>query len=317
MKLTTSLTLSALLGLVALSAPAQDAKSPAKAEKPKSQPYNEKADAKADIQAALAKAKKENRRVLIQWGGNWCSWCILLSDRLKSDVALRRKLLYEYDVVHVDIGKGDKHLDLVKEYGATLSDGVPYLTILDSAGKPVINQRTDGFETKADGKNGHDPKQLLEFLTKHEARPLVAEAVLAAALKEAEATDRRVFVHFGAPWCGWCHKLEDWMAKPEIAKTLGKDLVDCKIDIDRMEGGKAILERYNTKAAGGIPWFVFADAKGKALASSDGPKGNIGHPYEEHEVAHFMEMLKTTKRHLADADLDLIQTSLLAQKPKK
>ena len=45
--------------------------------KPAKKPlYDESADAKQQIAAALAKAKRENRRVLIQWGGNWCSWCI-------------------------------------------------------------------------------------------------------------------------------------------------------------------------------------------------------------------------------------------------
>jgi hypothetical protein len=34
--------------------------------------YNEKADAKADIAAALKLANRENKRVLLKFGGNWC-----------------------------------------------------------------------------------------------------------------------------------------------------------------------------------------------------------------------------------------------------
>ena len=33
--------------------------------------FDEQADAKRDIAAALARAKQENRRVLIEWGANW------------------------------------------------------------------------------------------------------------------------------------------------------------------------------------------------------------------------------------------------------
>src|SRR5215216_5325616 len=57
--------------------------------------YDESADAQKQIDAALAKAKKENRRVLIQWGGNWCGWCRLLHAKFQSDAAIRKELSYE------------------------------------------------------------------------------------------------------------------------------------------------------------------------------------------------------------------------------
>src|SRR5688572_5485768 len=93
---------------------AQDA--PAKPAPEKAPPpvYDEKADAAADIAAALARAKAENRRVLIQWGGNWCHWCIKLDGLMKKDKKISRKLMYEYDVVKVDIGRHDKHMDLAE-----------------------------------------------------------------------------------------------------------------------------------------------------------------------------------------------------------
>ena len=36
--------------------------------------YNPAADAEKDIAAAIKKAKAENKYVLLQGGGNWCSW---------------------------------------------------------------------------------------------------------------------------------------------------------------------------------------------------------------------------------------------------
>src|SRR5262245_41667101 len=42
--------------------------------------YDEQADAKAQIGAALTKAKRHNTRVLIMFGGNWCGWCYKLHD---------------------------------------------------------------------------------------------------------------------------------------------------------------------------------------------------------------------------------------------
>jgi thioredoxin-related protein len=111
--------------------------------------YNENADAKADIESALAAAKKENRRVLIQWGGNWCGWCILLHDCFKSDRDLAKTLKYEYDVVFVDIGKMEKNLELAEKYKAEFKNsGVPYLTVLDADGKVLANQQTDPSKPK-------------------------------------------------------------------------------------------------------------------------------------------------------------------------
>ncbi len=274
--------------------------------------YDEAADARKQIAAALAKAKQENQRVLIQWGANWCGWCKWLAATMKKDGKLSRELMYEYQVVHIDVGRFDKHMDVAKELGASWK-GIPYLTILDADGKPLTHADTEPFETKVDGKNGHDAAKVVAFLKQHEAKPLVAADVLAAAMATAQKEQKRVFLHFGAPWCGWCHKLENWMARPEIAALLSKDFVDLKIDEDRMTGGKDLKEAQMATAgqkAGGIPWFVFLDGDGKQLAHSTGPKGNTGFPYEPDEVAHFVTMLQAVKKNLTDADIAFLQKSL-------
>ena len=130
--------------------------------------------------------------------------------------------------------------------------------------------------------------------------------MLNAALAEAAKTERGVFLHFGAPWCGWCLKLEAWLAQPKIAEIMGKDFVDVKIDQDRMTGAKEVFARYNANAKGGIPWFVFLDAKGKVVATSDGPKGNIGFPYAAHEIDHFVTMLKAARHRITGDEMDAL-----------
>ena len=301
--------------------PAIDTKAPAKkAEVPV---YDEAADARVQVKAALAKAQKENQRVLIQWGANWCGWCKWLAGTMKTDAKLRRELMYEYQVVHVDVGQFNKHMDLAKELGAEFK-AIPFLTVLDASGKALAQQNTEPFETKVDGKNGHDAGKILTFLKEHEAKPLVASEVMAAAMATAAKEQKRVFLHFGAPWCGWCHKLEDWMARPEIAAVLGKDFVDLKIDNDRMTGAKEIYDA-QLKAAGqkesGIPWFVLLSTDGKVLAESTGPEGNTGFPYQPAEIAHFGTMLKAARKNISDAEIALLLKSLddnrIAEESKK
>lgn len=285
---------------------------------PKADPpvYDESADARKDIAAALARAKKENRRVLIQWGANWCGWCKLLHAKLKTDGGLSKKLQYEYDVVAVDVGRFDKNMDLATGYGAELKgNGIPYLTLLDADSKVLANQETSSLEAKtADGQPGHDAAKLMELLTRHQAPYLHASEVFADALARAKAEDKNVFLHFGAPWCIWCHRLEGWMARPEVAAILARDFVDLKIDQDRMIGAAEIFKKYNPQGGGGIPWFVVLSPAGEAIVTSDGPGGNIGHPAKDEEISHFLGMMDKGARRMTPADRSALQKSLVAER---
>lgn len=311
MHIATAALVASTLAALAPFASCQEPK-PATAPKPEPQVYDEAADARQVVAAAVAKAKKENQRVLIQWGANWCGWCKWLAGTMKTDKDVHHELQYEYQVVHIDVGHFDKNLDLAKEVGAKF-EAIPFLTILDGDGKPLVQQNTEPFETKIDDKPGHDPKKLLAFLQEHQCKPLVADDVLAAGLAAAAKDGKRVFLHFGAPWCIWCHRLEDWMAEPEVAAVLGKEFVDVKIDNDRMNGAKAVYERQLAAAgvkAGGIPWFVLLDADGKQLAQANGPGGNVGFPQQDEEIAHFVAMLKAARQHLTDEDIAFLEQDL-------
>ena len=291
--------------------------------KPKAKPlYDESADAKQQIASALGAAKKNNRRVLIQWGGNWCPWCLRMGDLMKSDKKIAHTLQYEYDLVHIHIGQSGANGELLDTYQTKAkADGFPYLTILDADGKVLANQETSSLEVKDDKgdsvgtKAGHDPKKLLAFLERHQAAPIDAAPILTAALADAKSSGKSVFLHFGAPWCVWCHRLEAWMAKPEVAALLAKDFIDAKLDQDRNPGAKDMLEKYSNGKSGGIPWIVLLDSAGKPLADSNATKGNIGFPAEPAEIEHFGAMLRKAAKNLSPADIDALLNSLKADKP--
>lgn len=283
---------------------------------PQAKIYDESADARHVIDAALAKAKGENQRVLIQWGANWCGWCRLLHGLFGSDKDVGHELNYEYQVVLVDVGRFDKNIDIATQYGADLKKhGLPYLTVLAANGSVVANQDTGELETKPTEAEptpqpGHNRAKVLAFLKANETKPLQADAVLADAREKAKASGRKVFVHWGAPWCVWCHRLDNWLAKPEISALMDKDYVCVKIDQDRMIGGKELLAKEGG-GKDGIPWFAIEDASGgTVLATSEGGKGNIGFPSQPAEIDHFANMVKTTSTRLSGADIAAVVKSL-------
>jgi thiol-disulfide isomerase/thioredoxin len=302
-------------------APAQQAHPAAD---PQAKIYDESADARQAIDAALAKAKTENQRVLIQWGGNWCGWCHLLHGLFESDKDVAHELNYEYQVVLVDVGHFDKNIDLATQYKADLKKhGLPYLTVLGADGSVIANQDTGALESKpteAEPKPqaGHDRAKVLEFLKANRAKALQADAVLADAREKAKASGRKVLVHWGAPWCSWCHRLDNWLAQPQIGAILEKDYVCVKIDEDRMIGGKELLTKEGAGAKVGIPWLAIEDASnGTVLATSEREKGkNIGFPSDPAEIEHFAKMLKTTSTRLSDMDILTVEKSLTYEAAK-
>lgn len=91
-----------------------------------------------------------------------------------------------------------------------------------------------------------------------------------------------------------------------MAGLLAKDYVLQAIDTGKQRNAEAVVARVRTGKGRGIPWMVVLDPEGKVLVTSDGPKGNIGCPYEPHEIAYFRTMLEQTRKRLGDADLDAI-----------
>jgi thioredoxin 1 len=107
--------------------------------------YPEGAQAEADIAAALARAAREKKRVLVDFGGNWCGDCQVLEIYFH-DAANRNLLETNYVLVPVNIGRYDENLDIAARYGVPVTKGVPALAVLEPNGQVVYSQRNGEFE---------------------------------------------------------------------------------------------------------------------------------------------------------------------------
>jgi thioredoxin 1 len=92
-------------------------------------PYDESADAKADLQQALGAAKAGQLPVLVIFGANWCEDCRVLDRALKSgrNATLMAR---EFEVVKVDVGRFNRNLDVARAYGDPIKKGIPAAVVL-------------------------------------------------------------------------------------------------------------------------------------------------------------------------------------------
>ncbi len=121
--------------------------------------YPDPAQARTDLAAALKTAAATHKRVIIDFGGNWCGDCHVL-DIYFHNAQNAPILESNYVLVHVNVGHYDANLDLAQRYGIPLEKGVPALVVLSDTGKVLLSQKNGEFE-----KMGHmEPNSVTSFL---------------------------------------------------------------------------------------------------------------------------------------------------------
>jgi len=151
----------ALIAALALAIPALAPRADAQAPIVKKHIYSETADPNADIAAALKQARAEHKRVLIDFGGDWCGDCQVLDiyfHQAPNDALLEKNFV----LVHVWIGHIDKNLDIPEKYGVAIHKGVPALAVVSPKGETIFSQKTGEFEDM----RHMNPESVTEFLEK-------------------------------------------------------------------------------------------------------------------------------------------------------
>lgn len=120
-------------------------------------------DAAADIQQALTLAQAQRKLVLVDVGGEWCSWCHIF-DRFVASRAQVQKLLGDrYVLVKVNYSPQQRNDNLLSQFPK--AKGYPHFYVLDATGKVLASQASAELEAG----NDYDETKALAFLSRHRA----------------------------------------------------------------------------------------------------------------------------------------------------
>jgi thiol-disulfide isomerase/thioredoxin len=271
----------------------------------------------------LTEAKRENTRPLLLFGSPADPACIDLfrlfeerpdgagdaadQSRPKSPADLR----WEFELASLDTAHAAA-LALARELGLSLYASTTLtLTILSLDGKPAAS-----YPLRLGAAKTLDARALVAFLLEQKLPTRDAEAMLADALAQAKAEDKRVFLIMSASWCGPCRMLARYLAAHKT--ELERHYVFVKLDVSRDTHADDLRLRYEGKdAANGIPWYVILEASGKPLITSSSKEleeetgsSNIGFPSSPKGIDHFAKMLTRTAPGLSADALAALRQAL-------
>jgi thiol:disulfide interchange protein len=108
--------------------------------------YPDPAQARTDLAAALKTAAETHKRILLDFGGNWCPDCQVL-DLYFHDARNLPILEANFVLVHVNVGHMDANVDIAEKYEIPLHRGVPALAVLSDKGALLYSQKGGEFES--------------------------------------------------------------------------------------------------------------------------------------------------------------------------
>ena len=126
------------------------------------------------FEEALILAKLQNKHVMLQIGGNWCSWCIKFHNFYKNDAELDSMVNADYVVVNVNYNlKNDMTLFTKLKFPQRV--GFPVLVVTDADGNLLHTQNSWYLE---DGGQSYDKKKVKSFFKNWNVKALTPNSYL-------------------------------------------------------------------------------------------------------------------------------------------
>jgi thiol:disulfide interchange protein len=120
--------------------------------------YDASRNPNADGRDALKLAKETNRKVLIEVGGDWCSWCFVLDRFIRETPGLESRLHQVFVVLKVNISEKNDNSKFMAVFPPAL--GYPHMYVTDSSGNILSSQDTADFREN----NNYSEVRFMAFL---------------------------------------------------------------------------------------------------------------------------------------------------------
>jgi thioredoxin-related protein len=149
-----------LVSLASGIALAQENKEAPKKDLTEREKFDPAKDPVKDVQNAVVVASKAGKRILLDVGGEWCSWCHKLDKFFQDNKDVKDFMLKNYVVVKVNYSKENKNEKFLSQYPKI--PGYPHLFVLEEDGKFLHSQGSGDLESG----DHHDHDKVLDFLKK-------------------------------------------------------------------------------------------------------------------------------------------------------
>ena len=138
----------------------RDAVSPAVSEYVPVHAFDPDRDAAADVERAIAEARRTGKRVLLDIGGDWCPWCHLLEQFFQGNPSLLSLREDNFVTVAIYSGAERKDKQILSRYPKV--PAIPHFFVLEGDGSLLHSQNVVELQTKGT----YSPDKMREFFTK-------------------------------------------------------------------------------------------------------------------------------------------------------
>lgn len=106
--------------------------------------YNPDRSPSADLKATVKRAQAEGKRILLDVGGEWCSWCHAFDRYIVEHEAVATALRKDFLIMKVNYSEANFNRDFLSAYPKI--PGYPHLFVLEKDGTLLLSKSTGDLE---------------------------------------------------------------------------------------------------------------------------------------------------------------------------